>query len=170
MNLFNNKILIYAGIVSYNPDMVRLRDNINAIYSQVDKLIIVDNKSENLNDIEYFVEKYENIILIKNNDNLGIAKALNQIMEVGLCERADWVLTLDQDSVVSKFLISEYRKYIDMPNVGMLTCMIKDRNTKGSMFRENECEYEEVQKCYTSGCLTKVSAWDTSGHFDEKCL
>ena len=92
--------------------MVRLRDNINAIYSQVDKLIIVDNKSENLNDIEYFVEKYENIILIKNNDNLGIAKALNQIMEVGLCERADWVLTLDQDSVVSKFLISEYRKYI----------------------------------------------------------
>ena len=168
MDSIKDKILIYAGIVSYNPDLIRLQENINAIYSQIDKLIIVDNNSGNLNDIEHIVMKYKNIILIKNNDNMGIAKALNQIMEIGLNEQADWVLTLDQDSVVSEFLISQYRKYISLPNVGMLTCLIKDRNAKGITSSEIEGEYEEVPRCYTSGCLTKVSAWNDSGYFDEK--
>ena len=168
MKQFNDKILIYAGIVSYNPDIFRLEENIDAIYSQVDKLIIVDNKSKNLEEIENIIIKYKNIIFIKNNINLGIARALNQIMEKSLCEQADWVLTLDQDSVVSASLVSQYRQYLNLPNIGMLTCVIKDRNTKGNTFKKFEREYEEVQKCYTSGCLTKVSAWNISGRFDEK--
>lgn len=168
MSQINDKTLIYAGIVSYNPDIIRLNENINAIYPQVDKVLIVDNNSDNLSGIERVVMKYRNAILIKNNDNLGIAKALNQIMETGLNEQVDWILTLDQDSVVTDSLILQYRQYIDLPNVGMLTCIIKDRNAKGITSSEIEGEYEEVPRCYTSGCLTKVSAWNDSGHFDEK--
>lgn len=168
MNSVNNKTLIYAGIVSFNPDLSRLSENINAIYPQVDKLIIVDNKSDNVSDIEYVIRKFKNILLIKNNDNLGMSRALNQIMEVGLSNQVSWVLTLDQDSVVSESLISQYKKYIDLPKVGMLTCLMKDRNAKGFTSKEKEVEYEEVQGCITSGCLTNVLAWDECEHFDEK--
>ena len=166
--MINNKIIIYAGIVSFNPDISRLEENINAIYSQVDKIIIVDNNSKNVSDINTITDKLKNVFLINNNNNFGIAKALNQIMEIGLRDHVDWVLTLDQDSVVSASLISKYKKYTDLPNVGMITCLIKDRNAKGIVFKKTETEYEEVQGCITSGCLTNVLAWDKCGHFDEK--
>lgn len=169
-SILNNKTPIYAGIVLYNPDILRLTDNINAIYPQVDGLIIVDNNSENLMDIKNLLKEFKNVILITNNDNLGIAKALNQIMEVGLNNHVDWILTLDQDSVVSKSLIYYYRKYIDLPNVGMMTCLLKDRNAKGiaDKFKDANDDYEEVEKCITSACLTNVAAWDHCGRFDEK--
>ncbi len=32
-----------AGIVSYNPDIKRFKENIDSILSQVDKLIIIEN-------------------------------------------------------------------------------------------------------------------------------
>ena len=81
--MINNKIIIYAGIVSFNPDISRLEENINAIYSQVDKIIIVDNNSKNVSDINTITDKLKNVFLINNNNNFGIAKALNQIMEIG---------------------------------------------------------------------------------------
>lgn len=41
-----------AGIVLFNPEIDRLVDNIEAIYKQVDKLLLVDNDSKNIEDVE----------------------------------------------------------------------------------------------------------------------
>ena len=89
---------IYVGIITYNPNIERLNENINAVIDGAE-IIIVDNNSENINDIEYIINKYPNIKIIKNSKNLGIAKALNQAMEYGYMNSYDWMLTLDQDSV-----------------------------------------------------------------------
>ena len=43
---------VYAGIVTYNPKIERLIENINSIYPQVDKVIVYDNGSENIEDIK----------------------------------------------------------------------------------------------------------------------
>lgn len=42
---------LFAGIVTFNPDIELLRKNIEAICAQVDLVIIVDNGSRNLEDI-----------------------------------------------------------------------------------------------------------------------
>lgn len=55
-----------AGIVLFNPEIDRLVDNIEAIYKQVDKLLLVDNDSKNIEVIERMVANYANCILIKN--------------------------------------------------------------------------------------------------------
>ena len=41
-----------AGIVLYNPDVERLHENINGIINQVDALILIDNGSDNIKEIE----------------------------------------------------------------------------------------------------------------------
>lgn len=159
---------VFAGIVTYNPDIDRLRQNIEAINRQVDKVVIVDNNSKNIELIINLVDKYCNASIIRNDSNLGIAKALNQIMEVASKNNAEWVLTLDQDSVVSNGLVEEYWKYVNVENVGMLTCIIKDRNTDGYKVGVSGEKYSEVERCFTSGCFTKVEAWRKVGGFDEK--
>lgn len=154
-----------AGIVLFNPDIKRLKENVNAISSQVDEIVFVDNHSDNISSIkgEFSGEQF---LFVENNDNLGIAKALNQICEyaqrLGYC----WVLTLDQDSVACQNIISAYNKYITEDGIGLLTCKIIDRN-----FIEDEPDTNEtyvVNTAITSGSYVSIDAWKKSGGFDER--
>jgi len=111
--------IIYAGIVLYNPDISLLKKNIEAIRNQVAKVALVDNGSDNIAEVQSLINKYENACLISNDDNLGIAKALNQIMERAKEENAQWVLTLDQDSICPDGMVKKYQAYIN-DNVGMI--------------------------------------------------
>lgn len=158
---------ICAGIVLYNPDIERLKENIYGIYDQVDLIILVDNNSENIEDVQKEVCKHENIKLIKNEINLGIASALNQIMEFGEKNNFNWVLTLDQDSICPKNLIAEYNKYIDINDVAIICPKIIDINRP---IKEDECivDYKFIDKCITSASLTNVEIWKKISGFDEK--
>ena len=69
---------LFAGIVTFNPDIELLRKNIEAICAQVDLVIIVDNGSRNLEDIRPLADAHH-CKLIPNAQNEGIATALNQI-------------------------------------------------------------------------------------------
>lgn len=44
--------MILAGITLFNPDVARLEENISSIYGQVDRVICVDNGSDNIKNIE----------------------------------------------------------------------------------------------------------------------
>jgi rhamnosyltransferase len=92
------KLSICAVIVSYEPDesIIRLVDSIN---KQTDEIVIVDNFSRSDNSKEILKSLEENQIkIIYNNDNYGMAKALNQGVRYALSKQYKWVLTLDQDS------------------------------------------------------------------------
>lgn len=159
---------ICAGIVTYQPDLERLRENIAAIHPQVDGLVIVDNGSADLAGIRALCGEFGAVAVIANPENQGIAKALNQIFGWAEEQGADWVLTLDQDSVADAQLIPAYRSWPVTPQVGILTCGIRDRNLGEELDRAADCPTEEVRKCITSGSLTRMEAYRKSGGFDEK--
>ena len=58
---------IGAVIVSFNPDLVTLKENIDAVVDQISGVVIVDNGSISVNDIEELVSANEKIQIIKNN-------------------------------------------------------------------------------------------------------
>ena len=63
--------MILAGITLFNPDVARLEENISSIYGQVDRVICVDNGSDNIKSIEDCVLKnWKNITIIKNISSL----------------------------------------------------------------------------------------------------
>ncbi len=161
---------ICAGIVTYKPDLSRLKENIDAIIGQVPALFIVDNGSEHSKKIEDLVSRYNKVTLIKNPHNRGIAKALNQLISVAKEHHYPWMITLDQDSVCYEGLVNQYLEYVD-DSIGMLICDIIDRNytLKSAMSRDlSKVVLEDVEKCITSGCCTNVDAVTRSGGFDEK--
>ena len=158
--------MILAGITLFNPDVARLEENISSIYGQVDRVICVDNGSDNIKSIEDCVLKnWKNITIIKNGKNEGIAKALNQMFEFAIEQQYEYVLTLDQDSVCPDNIIEEYNKYLDEHKLGSLCPQCVDRNFKSELNNEDVIE---VDKCITSASLVPVSAWNDVGGFNDE--
>lgn len=162
----NNEI-IGAGIVTYNPDIKRLQENIAAIAPQVTGIVIVDNGSANVEEICRLIEGREEISMVWNEENQGIARALNQIVQFAEEKDWKWVLTIDQDSVCEPELITTYRKYMDFDQVAMITCLFRDRNFGIQQEYEFSEEYRYAERCITSGCLTKIAPCLEVGGFDE---
>ena len=159
--------MIGAGIVLYNPIWERLKENIDAIFPQVDMLVLIDNGSNDICEVEKYCRRYPNqIVLIKNHKNEGIAKALNQIIEYCHQKNFEWVLTLDQDSVCSDDLIKNMLPYIENNNIGIICSAVHDRNDKYDKKYNTEIDY--VPLCITSGSLIKVDVWEQIGKYDEK--
>ena len=70
---------VLAGIVLYNPDLQRLRQNVSAILPQVDGIVLVDNGSMRIGEIRDDLTRQgldPQACLVENGRNLGIAAAL----------------------------------------------------------------------------------------------
>lgn len=161
--------MIVAGITLFNPDIEILGKNIAAIVNQVDGLVCVDNGSKNFDEIQQKVlSKFPTVVVEKNSENLGIAKALNQMFLFAKSVKADWVLTLDQDSICPDNIIEEFKKHLDTPDLGSLCPNIMDRNYESKDFVKVEEETTYVNGCITSASLTPVKAWEEVGGFLEE--
>lgn len=158
---------IYAGIVTYNPDIELLKKNINAIYKQVPIIVIVDNGSTNIKVIKQYVEELNNVKLLCLKSNMGIAIALNLLMKYGDENQFDWMLSLDQDSVCSYNYCLSALDLLDFPNVGIVGPVIKDRKV-GIVGHNPKGEYGIVNTCITSGAFVRVDVWKKVGGYDEK--
>lgn len=158
-----------AGIVTYNPDINDLKQNIDAVKEQVDYVVLSDNGTKDISALRALISTYdENVILIYNNSNLGIAAALNIIFaKVGELS-CDWVLTLDDDSVCPDNMIRTYIDFLEhsTDNIGILCPVIKDKNI--GIIDGCDKPYEYIRRCITSGAFTSYAAWKSIGGFDEK--
>ena len=165
---------ICAGIITYNPTLTDVSTCLEALCNQVERVIIVDNASKNVKSLQEVVSKYANVTLVKNSQNIGFAKALTQVFEWAKSQGFNWVLTLNDDSVVPSNMISEYKKILE--NQGSLVNQKNAKNSKIAIvcsllknrldgtILHSKCHEDE---CITSGSLTSVEAWQKIGGFDE---
>lgn len=158
---------ISAGIVLFNPDINRLKENISAVIVQCTHIYLVDNGSNNIDEVKELLNQYNQskISILCNTENQGIAKALNQLTAAAQKGGFEWILTLDQDSIAPSNIVEEFEKYTNNLNAGMLCPVICDRN-KGVVV-EAKNGYREIDECITSGSLLNIKAWREIGGFDE---
>ncbi len=162
-------IKIVATVVLYNPDDI-VYDNIATYVSFIDKLIVIDNSTKHNTQLINKIEtSFNNMIYINNNDNLGIATALNiacdRAMELGY----EWILTMDQDS---KFVNFEEYKYclseIIKKEKDIAIVTLKHTHDVGSIkIESNLCGYEEKDIVITSGNFVNLYLFDKIGRFDD---
>ena len=156
---------VLAGIVLFNPNIERLRQNIGAILPQVDGVVCVDNGSNNLSEVK--ADLPDSVAYVENAQNKGIATALNQILNYAVNNKYQWFVTLDQDSVCADGLVAEYRKCINLPQVALLTCRIEDRNFQATLRYDAKEAPVEIDQCITSASFCKTDALNNIGGFDE---
>ncbi len=163
---------IFAGIVSYNPEIDRLKEDIDAIYLQVDHVYVADNCSDNISAVDELCNSYGNVEIIHLDKNYGLAKALNTIFERSEASGAEWVLTLDQDSVANSDLIDIYKPYISDKKYNSLCTFWRIRALGGKSTGRSDGTIDgnivKTDKCITSGNLVRVSAWRKIGGYKEE--
>lgn len=166
--------MIYAGIVTFEPDLPRLRENLSAIQHQVDAVVVWDNGSRNISEIRDLVAVFERTALLESSENTGIAGALNRLAETAVSAGALWLVTLDQDSVCPPDMVKFLREAVT-DSAAIVTPHIIDRNKvsleNAGLDQLPASEYYRQparRGAITSGCLVRLSAWKEVGGFDER--
>ena len=115
-------------IVSYNSSQY-IVDCLTSVFIQTYKnfeVIIVDNCSTD-GTVELIEKRFSNLYLIKNKENLGFGKAVNQGVEIS---KGDYIFVLNSDIVLRDNTVEHIAKGISqMPsNVGMISPKIMRMN------------------------------------------
>lgn len=158
---------VCAGIVTYNPNMELLKQCFNAIYSQVNYVFIYDNGSKNSKQLE-ILASYKNLKIIYSDENVGIAKALNELCKQASEAEYKWIVTMDQDSICADNMVEELFKYENEDKYGIICPRVEFKSGEQLIYKTKEKEeVTRVRACITSGGLTRISAWEKVGGFDE---
>lgn len=162
-------INVCAVIVTYNFDD-SFFNCIKSIKPQVKEVIVVDNNSnEKCKEILYKLNKSSDIHIIFNDENLGIAGALNKGIKYALEKGYEWIVTLDDDSQATEdMIIKMIHEYVIVSdsNIGILTPNIFDVNIQEFTY-DNNILHEYINKCIQSGCMIKAEVFNKVGLFNE---
>lgn len=155
-----------AGVVIiYYPDYKKLLFNIGTFVDKIEQLFVVFNSpvsDENVNDLN---SRYSNLQFIINNENIGIAAALNQTAQRVLNLGYEWLLTMDQDSCfLSEDFFETFERNIDQ-NIAIFS---PNPELSGDAKVENTDTTEEILCAITSGSLLNLKIWNKIGGFEEK--
>lgn len=157
---------ICAGVILFNPNIERLSINITELKKQVNQIIMFDNNSDNIIEV---VEAFSDpqIVIVRSDKNIGIAAALNRVMEISHLNGFAWVLSMDQDAVVGPNLVDTYVNYINQEDIGIICPKIFKRGMDNFSTFKLEENFDQVSKCPTSGTLLRVECWQKIGGYNE---
>lgn len=167
---------ICAVLISFHPG-ADLPDRISRVLAQVGALVIVDNGSS-----EATVRMLEDlardprISIALNGANLGVARALNVGVERARALGYDWVLLLDQDSLLDEgmvqALVSAHRSFPDPARLAVLGAGFRDVHKPEEAAPPASpgaaAQWDEVESVITSGSLLKISTLLRIGGFRDE--
>ncbi len=158
-----------AVIVTYHPDE-GFPDRLGRVLQQFSSAIVVDNDSQaailpgNRGDLQ-------NVHLVLNHTNLGIAAALNQGVRLATQLGFQWVVTLDQDTVVAADMLATLLDVYQKSGGGkvIIGSNYLDANRKRNYVQcaDSAMDYQERKTLITSGTLVSLSVFENIGFFLE---
>ncbi len=160
-------------IILYNPDLDRLKENLAHIVPQCSHILCIDNASANLEQTKVLLQQYEDIELMENTQNVGVAAALNQGMTYWEEKGLQWVLSLDQDSVCPMNLMEQLLQHVDLDEKIAIICPKIQNEGQGIMpstgvVVDSNAKLRWIDDVITSGSLMSVEKWRALGGYDEQ--
>jgi len=94
------KSSVVAVIWSFNPNIRRFMKVLQSAVTQVNHVIVVDNGSNNVDQVRKICNNFKNVTLIETGRNLGV-RALNIGMKEAVAKfKPDFILLLDDDTIL----------------------------------------------------------------------
>ncbi|SHG03402.1 glycosyltransferase [Ornithinibacillus halophilus] len=157
---------ISIGVVLYYPSITEVNRVINFSKTFSD-VYVYDNTPETSHE-EYF--NTPGIHYYFNASNDGLSVALNNICKNAINHGYNFIITMDQDSIISNeslFSIQEFIKNNDMEKVGIVApAIIYDHNrVKEQPLFERGFEY--IEWTITSGSAVNLDVYKKTSGFDE---
>ncbi len=159
---------IAAAVVLYNPTDQYI-DGIKTYQSAVDRLYIVDNSEKYNRKLIDIFSAFSNVTYLDNHGNRGIAFALNRACKYARHDHFQWLLTMDQDSVIDSEAIEQMEQFIcdncEKMKLGMVSA---------NYFKfDNRVRKENAGVSYpalhiTSGSMMNLDIWKNLKGFEDK--
>lgn len=158
---------VFAGVVTYNPDLGELRACVESVIPQVSEVLLYDNGSDNAGEVAALVDSMPHVSLLSSNRNAGLAVALNALSQSALEAGADAVFFLDQDTVATEGLVAEELASLG-GDVALVCARTRDRNAGDEYKLPQLSRVEDVPFCITAGSLLSCEALASVGGYDER--
>lgn len=155
----NNKVL--AVVVSFNGGMKTI-STINALIEQVDFVFVVDNASDEKSWQLLTKLRFDNLIIRRFDQNMGVGFALNVGKRKAAELECDWLLTMDQDSIADCNMLNVYQTAI--LNDKSLVCLSPCIAYAGLPLKARD---SILDFCITSGNLIRMDVLNCVGDYDE---
>ncbi|MHB8615349.1 MAG: glycosyltransferase family 2 protein [Candidatus Acidiferrales bacterium] len=163
-----------AVVVTFHPD-ADFGSRVAQIAGQAGAGVVVDNGSgeDCVRELRRICDSL-GLHLIENLENRGIAAALNQGVHWAGEQGFEWVLTLDQDSLVADDLVARlsavYKSFPGKEKLAIIGPNYRDANSEQLFLRVNGegPSWQEVKTVITSGSLISLAACATIGPFREE--
>jgi rhamnosyltransferase len=119
---------ISAVTILYNPNK-RAIESINSYIHQVEHIYLIDNSTQKIDSslYQFIIDNHNKINIFSLGKNYGIAYALNKGTQLAIRDNNEWILTMDQDTIVCPYLIEQYVLFIHKHNelnIGILSPQI----------------------------------------------
>ena len=148
-------------VVLYYPDEVVWK-NILTYLPYLDELVIWNNTPDSNISINSCIDLLgnKNVLLLGENKNVGIGKALNEVVKYALENEYTHLLTMDQDSSFSENMFFEYKKrVVEYKDQACFAYCVGDGG--------DGAVYSIVTGFITSGTIHPLSAFKEIGLFRE---
>ncbi|MGL4759167.1 MAG: glycosyltransferase [Patescibacteria group bacterium] len=169
----NSAQSVLAVVVFYHPTIDQVKNIYNTL-KQVNNIYIFWNEFQEKDKEYLFLLDNPNITIQIFNENLGIAKGFNEGIDHMKTNDFDYLLTLDQDSIITEnmvrnlLLVFEQTK-LSETKTGIVFPVTQNILTGKKHIRcQNNEEFSLNYDSYSSGCLIKSEVFKKGLKMDEK--
>jgi len=158
------RIKIAGVVVLFYPDNM-LSERISTYVNQLEILYVIDNSEASSREALGLLINHPKVKYIHNQENLGMAKALNIAANLALYDRFDFLLTMDQDSSFEEDQFEVFIGYLiklDITKVGILSPRHVHPTAR---MNKSEFEIQNAKIVMTSGNLVNLSIFKKVGDF-----
>lgn len=156
-----------ATVVFFHPDE-SIFDNVRAFINDVDGLLIIDNSEPSSPLSDALKREHPNAVVITNQQNRGIAVALNQSVRYATENGFDWLLTMDQDSRFAQGALKTMKDYIAAQDSPPAIVSPFHLTPGAPAPAHGATTKKDLRITMTSGNLLSLDACKVCGPFDEK--
>lgn len=175
---------VFGVIVTYHPNVAHLEKLIMMLLHQVDRLLIIDNHSQDFSPTELIIQSPK-IEFIVNPHNVGLATAYNQACTIAKAQGFSHIILFDQDSLPATDMVEALSTVLNKCNSKELVAAAagpKYRDIKGQAISPfvrikgyhlervdcSENEVVNVDHLISSGSLIDLRALDRTGYFTDQ--
>lgn len=157
---------VLAAVILYNPPS-DLISNVKTYVSEAAELLIIDNSDRPHDLLAALKTDFPLHHYLRNPENVGIARALNQAANFAINKKYTWLLTMDQDSYFAGGSVSALIRMTQacIPDVGIYTPVHVNKDV---MVKVRDAEWSVVKRTMTSGNLLNMDVFQKCGPFEEK--
>ena len=166
-----NSNTICAIITTFRPDE-NLTRCVESVRRQVRRIVLIDDgdSQANVAKLHDWYETIEEVTILHQPKNLGIAAALNRGVEQARKQGYEWLLTLDDDSIPHGDMVGRLCWHLEqLQTQGRIGCLGMGWDREGVRVADARLpRWCEKRGIITSGSLFSLEAYDAVGGFREE--